>query len=187
VGLNRLEDRTAAKHRSGPRGEGEKTGAFEPRPQRGRKSRASLSLLPTIPRAPARPEPPAEVSELEAAVWQDVVGAQPKGWTSVGVEVLLRLYCSHCAMSERLGRALRGAALDDAERFDRMVAMQSRQTAMAVRWLPSCSCHEGSLGRLGRSLGRSAPKPNRFALSAAQDGRSGPPGNGSERPSQSAA
>jgi hypothetical protein len=133
VGLNRLEGRTAAKHRSGPRGEGEKTGAFEPRPQRGRKSRASLSLLPTIPRAPARPEPPAEVSELEAAVWQDVVGAQPKGWTSVGVEVLLRLYCSHCAMSERLGRALRGAALDDAERFDRMVAMQSRQTAMAVR------------------------------------------------------
>jgi hypothetical protein len=103
--------------------------------QRGRKSAASMEVQPALSVLEVRrPSPPLGLTEVEAAIWHDVVACHPAGWFNKAQFPLLKAYCRHAGRAEMLAGQISGfqpewlAAEGGLERFDALLRMAERES-----------------------------------------------------------
>lgn len=106
--------------------------------KRGRKSAAGLALPPVAPLAKdERMLPPKHLSDAEQGVWVELVNDQPATAFTATHAPLMELYCRHIVQSRLLGDELlnfnRAWLADDdgLKRYDRLLAMQERESRAA--------------------------------------------------------
>ncbi|MGQ7793749.1 hypothetical protein ACUN0C_15185 [Faunimonas sp. B44] len=104
---------------------------------RGRRSSAELTLAPVV-LAERRPSPPPSLTDAEAAVWVDVVGAMPATWFTKAARPVLVNYVRHVVRGELLAQQV--AAFDPdwlgveggLDRLDKLLRMAERETKAAT-------------------------------------------------------
>jgi hypothetical protein len=103
---------------------------------RGRKSAAAVEITPMMPGA-GRPEPPAELNEVEAKIWHDVVDALPGHWIDLAGQLILRRLVCQAAFAERKERKLRELWNDSAAADEAIDALAASHgvTAKTVAYL----------------------------------------------------
>jgi hypothetical protein len=62
---------------------------------------------PIIPGRGGRPSPPPELSEAEQRIWLDAVGCRPVNYFDTGTLPLLRAYCLHSVLADKLAAEVR--------------------------------------------------------------------------------
>jgi len=81
-----------------------------------------------------RPDAPYELTDEEADVWRQVVGALPADWFGPETWLLLADYCRHTVssrhMSQLVGSLQKGESIDVAA-LDRALKMRERETRAA--------------------------------------------------------
>ena len=98
--------------------------------QRGRKS-AEESNVVEIDVAALRPAPPAHLCAEDAEVWRTTVAGMKPGWFGGEVWPLLELYCACTGIARTLAKEIAASGPQD-PRFDKLVAMHERESALLV-------------------------------------------------------
>jgi hypothetical protein len=100
-----------------------------------RKSANSLAAVQAKPvEAIPRQPPPADLSAVEAEMWQTVVNTKPADWFTADTLPLLRSYVRHCyqankidaEMDKVIGMDFTGSV---AEKFEKLQKMRERESA----------------------------------------------------------
>ena len=97
--------------------------------QRGRKS--AESNVVEIDVAALRPAPPAHLCAEDAEVWRTTVAGMKPGWFGGEVWPLLELYCACTGIARTLAKEIAASGPQD-PRFDKLVAMHERESALLV-------------------------------------------------------
>jgi phage terminase small subunit len=97
--------------------------------QRGRKS--AESNVVEIDVAALRPAPPAHLCAEDAEVWRTTVAGMKPGWFSGETWPLLELFCACTSIARTLAREVAASGPQD-PRFDKLVAMHERESALLV-------------------------------------------------------
>lgn len=107
---------------------------------------------------------PAELTDAQAAVWRDVVGAMPGGFMTPAAKPLLIEYCRHVCRARLLEAAVAGFDISWAkvegglERFEKILAMADRETkaiinlARQLRISPHSLIDPKTAGRASRNI-----------------------------------
>jgi hypothetical protein len=97
----------------------------------GRTSSAALSVVSVeVLSTVERPAPPAELTDLQAPEWLQVVNALPADWFRPETHGLLVQYCRHRVAAQRVAVLLRQAEQNDTldvQDYDRLLKMQERE------------------------------------------------------------
>jgi hypothetical protein len=125
-----------------------------------RRGRQDLQVVGFVP-GEGRPGVPQDMSPDEGKIWKATVEAMPPGWFTGETHPLLRQYCTHVVLAERISKAARFAK--QPARLAQYIKLLAQETglvtrlARAMRLAPSTRLHKDSASTKVENQSRGRP------------------------------
>ena len=129
--------------------------------ERGRKSVASLAVATPVG-INSRLSPPASLTPAQRVIWVSVVNAKPADWFGEEHGPLLAQYCRHKIQADLIDQMLGQfdpawmADDDGLKRYDKLLAVQERETRAMTALLRSMRMTQQSLVRADKAVTQAA-------------------------------
>lgn len=126
-----------------------------------RRGRQDLQVVGFVP-GEGRPPPHSDLTHEEQDIWVETVEAMPAGWFTPETHQMLRAYCTHCVLVERLSKqALQPRLLPaDLANLSKLLILETGQAlrlARAMRLAPSTRLHKDTAAAKVQNQSRGRP------------------------------